>query len=194
MSLIPVEDLLNAYANGWFPMADDKFDGPIHWYEPKWRGIIPMESFKVSKNVRRLIRNTTFVPRINTSFEKVIRACADRESSWISESIVQSYVKLHKASFADSVEIYSSQNELIGGLYGVRLGNAFFGESMFKRQAEADKIALYYCHQFLLKQKIELWDTQFYTEHLSQFGAIEISQKKYLAKLHRALRDVIRTK
>jgi leucyl/phenylalanyl-tRNA--protein transferase len=192
MSPIAVQDLLNAYVNGWFPMADDKEGGDIHWYEPHLRGIIPMEAFKVSKNVRRLIKKNLFKAKINNAFEEVIRSCADRESSWISEDIIHSYIGLHNAGFADSVELYTSENELIGGLYGVRLGNAFFGESMFKKRPEADKIALYFCHKYLLKIGIELWDTQFYTDHLGQFGAVEITKNEYKQKLAHALRAILK--
>lgn len=191
MKLIPIQDLLNAYANGWFPMADDKEGGDIYWYEPHHRGIIPMDAFKVSKNVRRLIKKDYYKPFINRAFEDVIRACSNRESSWISEEIIQSYIALHDAGYADSVEIYDAKNELVGGLYGVHLGNAFFGESMFKVVPETDKIALYYCHQYLIDHSVELWDTQFYTEHLGQFGAIEITKEDYQRRLAQALRSLL---
>lgn len=188
---IPIEDLLNAYASGWFPMADHKDGGPIFWYEPEMRGIIPMDAFKAPKTVRRFINQQRLSFSINKHFEKVIRACADREESWISESIIQSYCNLHKHQFALSVEVYdaadTAQQNPIGGLYGVILRNAFFGESMFKKAAEADKAALVYCHNCLEEMGIILWDTQYYTDHLAQFGAIEIPQSAYLARLKKAL-------
>lgn len=189
--LIPVEDLLNAYANGWFPMADHKDNGPIFWYEPEMRGIIPMDAFKTPKTTRRYLKQQRFSFSVNKQFEQVMRACADREESWISESIIQSYTKLHEANYAMSIEVYDSNDKaqltLIGGLYGVLLNKVFFGESMFKTAPEADKAALAYCHQCLQELGVILWDTQFYTDHLGQFGAIEIPQNEYLHLLKNAL-------
>jgi len=191
VELIPIEDLVNAYASGWFPMADHKHNGPIFWYEPELRGIIPMDGFKTPKTTRRFLNQQRFSFSVNRHFEMVMRACADRSESWISESIIQSYVKLHQHKFAMSVEVYATedtqQTELIGGLYGVLIRNVFFGESMFKKAAEADKAALVYCHQQLLEMGVTLWDTQYYTDHLGQFGAIEIKQSKYLKLLAKAL-------
>lgn len=191
IEIIPLEDLLNAYANGWFPMADHKNGGPIFWYEPEMRGVIPLDGFKVPKTTRRYLKQGRFSFSVNRHFELVMRACADRQESWISESIIQSYVQLYERNFAMSVEVYdaadTSQKNMIGGLYGVMIRNAFFGESMFKKQAEADKAALAYCHNILVDAGIALWDTQYYTAHLGQFGAVEISQKKYLKKLRAAL-------
>jgi leucyl/phenylalanyl-tRNA--protein transferase len=187
-SIIAVSDLLNAYSQGLFPMADHKDNGPIYWYEPKWRGIIPMEGFNVSKNVRRMIRNQHYSITIDADFEGVMQACAEREESWISPQIIDSYVNLHQFGFAHSVEVWTKEGtQLVGGLYGVRIKKAFFGESMFKRAAEADKVALWHAHQWLLDEGITLWDTQFWTEHLAQFGCIEISQAKYLRLLTKAL-------
>ena len=191
VELIPIEDLVNAYASGWFPMADHKDNGPIFWYEPELRGIIPMDRFKTPKTTRRFLKQQRFSFSVNQHFEEVMRACAEREESWISENIIQSYIKLHEHRFALSIEVYKAedteQNELIGGLYGVFIRNAFFGESMFKKAAEADKAALAFCHKQLLEMGITLWDTQYYTDHLGQFGAIEITQAKYLKLLGKAL-------
>lgn len=185
--MIDANTLLNAYALGIFPMADDK-EGPIHWYEPRLRGIIPMQSFKVSKNVQRMIRNQHYRAGVNQAFEAVIWACADRPESWISEEIIKSYVNLHQLGFAASVEVYEpGSGKLVGGLYGVIIRQAFFGESMFKRRAEADKIALWHCHQWLQQQGVTFWDTQFWTKHLAQFGCTEISQEAYLERLEEAL-------
>lgn len=186
---IPPHELLDAYAQGIFPMADDAQSTDVMWYTAIRRGIIPMDSFKVSKNVTQRIKKQDFAIRIDYDFEQVMRACAERESTWISERLIASYTQLHRLGFAHSVEIWR-ENVLIGGLYGVKLGRAFFGESMFKREKEMDKIALYYCHQWLDLQGVILWDTQFWTEHLAQFGCIEIEAQTYQRLLQEALKDL----
>jgi leucyl/phenylalanyl-tRNA--protein transferase len=186
---IPAHELLDAYAQGIFPMADDSESNEIMWYTAIRRGVIPMDSFKVSKNVLQRIKKRDFDIRIDYDFEQVMRACAERKTTWISKRLIASYVHLHRLGFAHSVEIWR-ENQLIGGLYGVKLGKAFFGESMFKREKEMDKIALFYCHQWLLEQDIILWDTQFWTEHLAQFGCIEIEAETYQNVLREALKDL----
>lgn len=185
--IIPPEILLNGYRQGIFPMSEGRDDDTVGWYSASKRGVIPMNSFKVSSNVQRFIRQGKFHFKVNQDFRSVIEACADRSTTWISDLIINSFEVLHLAGHAHSVEVYGYNNNLIGGLYGVSLGAAFFGESMFKEENEADKIALWYCHQILQKNGFELWDTQFYTDHLSQFGCIEISAKKYDTLLKRAL-------
>ncbi|TNE71038.1 leucyl/phenylalanyl-tRNA--protein transferase [bacterium] len=186
---IPADELLSAYAQGIFPMADDANAKEVMWYTAIKRGVIPMDDFKVSKNVLQRIKKQDFEVRIDSDFEAVMRACANRDSTWISEKLVSSYVNLHEYGFAHCVEIWR-KDELIGGLYGVKLRRAFFGESMFKREKEMDKVALYYCHQWLKKEGVILWDTQFWTSHLAQFGCIEIEAETYQRLLEEALSDL----
>lgn len=185
--IIPPETLLNAYSRGVFPMSDSRDDNSVNWYSARQRGIIPMEGFRVSGNVQRIIRQERFSCRINTRFRDVMVECANRNTTWISDIIINSFEVLHMAGHAHSVEIYDQKGRLAGGLYGVSLGAAFFGESMFKHQKEADKVALWHCHQILDKNEFELWDTQFYTDHLSQFGCIEIPANEYERRLEKAL-------
>ncbi len=186
--IIPPEILLESYSRGIFPMSEARDDNSVGWYSASLRGIIPMEKFKVSSNVERLIRQERYNCRMNTQFRQVMVECADRQSTWISDIIIDSFEILHFSGHAHSVEIYDEENELAGGLYGVSLGGAFFGESMFKNANEADKIALWHCHQILEKGGFELWDTQFYTDHLSQFGCIEITAEDYDQRLKKALK------
>lgn len=186
--IIPPEVLLNGYRQGIFPMSEERHDDSVGWYSARLRGIIPMEKFKVSKNVERIIRQGRFECRINTCFRKVMEECANRNTTWISDLIINSFEVLHLAGYAHSVEMYNAKGELAGGLYGVTLGAAFFGESMFRQDKEADKIALWHCHQILSRNGFELWDTQFYTDHLAQFGCIEIPAHEYEQRLRRALK------
>jgi len=167
-------------------MADSR-KGEVHWYVPVYRGIIPLDSFKISRSLNQTLRKNIFDVRFDTLFEQVIRACAEREDTWISEEIVQSYLRLHKLGFAHSVEAWKD-GVLAGGLYGVALGAAFFGESMFSRTRDASKVALVHLAERLRKQKFELLDTQFVTQHLVRFGAIEISRSDYLVLLRKAIR------
>lgn len=185
--IIPVDKLLEGYMTGIFPMAGSHDEAGYEWYTARRRGIIPLDQFHVSKNVRRLIRQGHFRVDYDTCFREVMEACADRTSTWISKVIIESYVQLHELDFAHSVEIWKD-DKLAGGLYGVTIGGAFFGESMFHYQKDMDKIALYFCHQRLVEGGFVLWDTQFYTDHLSRFGCIEISADEYLRKLYEALK------
>jgi leucyl/phenylalanyl-tRNA--protein transferase len=188
MDVINPETLLKAYASGHFPMSDSREDSGFTWYTARWRGIIPMDRFHVSSNVQRKIRQQRYRVRYDTNFRGVMEACADRESTWISEILIDSFSILHEMAFAHSVELYAPDEErLIGGLYGVSLKSAFFGESLFDREPEMHKIALFYCHQALQKGGYTLWDTQFYTDHLAQFGCEEISAEEYEKRLDRAL-------
>ncbi len=188
MNIIPPENLLSAYAQGIFPMAESKNAEDVDWYSASKRGVIPMEGFHVSKNVQRLIGKKKFEVKVDTNFREVVKACADRETTWINDLIVNSYDVLNQAGYAHSVEIYLGE-DLVGGLYGVHLQSAFFGESMFKKEPEADKVALYYCHQILKKNEFSLWDTQFYTDHLAQFGCIEIKAEDYEQRLDQAMKE-----
>ena len=185
--IIPPEILLNGYRQGIFPMSESREDKSVEWYSARKRGIIPIHRFKVSSNVKRIIRQGRYTCKINTAFRQVVEHCADREHTWISDLIINSFEVLNLSGHAHSVEIIDDENNLAGGLYGVTLGAAFFGESMFKDKKEADKVALWHCHKILQKNEFELWDTQFYTEHLAQFGCIEISDDEYQKRLAKAL-------
>jgi leucyl/phenylalanyl-tRNA--protein transferase len=179
---IPADLLLTAYSAGYFPMADS-VHGEIHWYSPDPRAILPLDSFKVARSLKQTVRKNIFDIRFNTSFEKVIRNCSNRNETWISEEIVQSYLELHKLGYAHSVESWFN-NEIVGGLYGVTLGGAFFGESMFSLMKDASKVALVALVERLNQNGFILLDTQYMTPHLKIFGAIEISRMEYLEKLN----------
>ena len=181
---IPPQVLLSAYAQGVFPMADD--DG-ISWFSPVRRGLIPLDGrFHIPKGLRRSLRRRPFEVRRDTAFEAVMRACADREQTWIDESIIASYRRLFEEGFAHSVECWDADG-LQGGLYGVRLGRAFFGESMFSRRTDASKIALVHLVDWLRDEGVVLLDTQWMTDHLRQFGGHEVSRHEYLMLLAAAL-------
>jgi leucyl/phenylalanyl-tRNA--protein transferase len=188
--VIPADLLVSAYASGWFPMADDR--GEIRWYSPDPRGIIPLDGFHVPSRLARVVRRGTFRIEIDRAFGDVIRACADAErdpddpGSWISPEIIESYCALHDAGVAHSVEAWH-EGRLAGGLYGVALGGAFFGESMFHRVTDASKVALVALVDRLRSLGYVLLDTQWTTEHLRQFGAIEIPRRRYLKLLAESL-------
>jgi leucyl/phenylalanyl-tRNA--protein transferase len=185
--MIEPEDLLDGYAQGIFPMADFRDDPEVKWYTARRRGIIPLDRFHVSSNVRRLVRNNRYRVQFDTAFREVIEACADRNSTWISDEIIDSYCHLHALGYAHSVSVYDDSGRLVGGQYGVALGAAYFGESMFERAKEASKVALYWCHRALVQGEFKLWDTQFWSKHLEQFGCVEISAREYDRRLKEAL-------
>ena len=174
-----------AYCSGYFPMAEPK-TGEIEWYSPDPRAIIDLEEFKIPRSLRLTMKKKIFELRLNSRFEEVMRACGHRTETWISEEIVRSYLQLHRMGFAHSVECWRS-GELVGGLYGVALGGAFFGESMFSRERDASKVALAHLVERMKLRGYELLDTQFLTPHLARFGAKEISREEYLERLKRAL-------
>jgi leucyl/phenylalanyl-tRNA--protein transferase len=188
--VIPVDMLVSAYASGWFPMADER--GEIRWYSPDPRGIIPLEGFHVPGRLARVVRRGAFEIHIDRAFHEVIRACAAAErdpedpGSWISADIVESYDALHEAGVAHSVEAWQA-GRLAGGLYGVALGGVFFGESMFHRVTDASKVALVALVERLRSRGYRLLDTQWTTEHLRQFGAVEIPRRRYLELLASSL-------
>jgi leucyl/phenylalanyl-tRNA--protein transferase len=185
--MIPADALLNAYASGWFPMA--VAPGEIRWYSPDPRGIIPLDTFHVPSRLARTLRKQAFDVRVNTAFREVIEACAEREDeegNWIDDEIVESYCALHAKGFAHSVETWRD-GRLAGGLYGVALGGAFFGESMFHRATDASKAALAGLVERLRTRGFVLLDTQWVTPHLLQFGAVELSRRRYLKLLDEAL-------
>ena len=180
------EVLLFAYQQGLFPMAEGRNAKQIQWIQPEKRGIFQLGNFHISKSLRRVILKKDYSITINSCFPKVMEKCADRSETWINDDIYNCYCKLHEDGFAHSVEVWRN-GHLIGGVYGVTIGAAFFGESMFSEAANGSKIALAYLHDRLLKAGFLLFDTQFLTEHLASLGAIEISQAQYLVKLEKAL-------
>lgn len=182
--IIPASLLVEAYRNGIFPMALES--GEIAWFSPDPRGIIPLDTFHVPHGLHRVAKKGIFEVKIDTAFEEVLRACAERTETWISEQIIQSYLNLHDLGFAHSVETWKNQ-ELAGGLYGVSIQGAFFGESMFHRETDASKIALLALVDRLRSRGFKLLDTQYITPHLRTFGAIEVPKRQYLRMLHQAL-------
>ena len=174
--------VLQAYRKGMFPMSDSLDDPYIFWVNPEQRGIIHLNDFKVSKSLRKIIKKKNYVIKVNNNFTKVIELCAKnkfRDSTWINKQIIDSYTSLSRMGKAVSVEYYEN-NQILGGLYGVILGEIFCGESMFSLKDNASKISIVYLAAFLKQAGFRIIDTQFYSKHLSQFGTIEISQGEYL--------------
>ncbi len=182
--------LLKAYSCGIFPMAESADDPGMFWVEPEMRGIIELDSFYIPRRLARTVRQKPFDIRVDTAFEDTIRLCAesapDRSETWINGRIANLYLELHKLGHCHSVECWKDE-VLVGGLYGVRLGGAFFGESMFSRARDASKIALVHLVDRLKAGGFCLLDTQFNTAHLSQFGALEIPKSRYEELLDQAL-------
>lgn len=179
------ESLLAAYSVGIFPMADD--EGELHWLAPDPRAIIELDAFKPSRSLRATIRRGTFDITVNQAFDEVIDACADRgDGTWISEGINEAYRAIHRRGFAHSVEAWR-EGELAGGLYGVSIGGAFFGESMFHRETDASKVAVATLIDRMRECGLELLDVQFITGHLCSLGAIEIPRAEYEHRLQHAL-------
>jgi leucyl/phenylalanyl-tRNA---protein transferase len=178
--------LLAAYCQGIFPMAHD--DGEIYWYDPNPRAILPLETFHVPRSLARTVRQGRFVVTRNRAFSAVIHQCAalDREGTWINDEIITAYTRLHRHGFAHSVETWL-EGELAGGLYGVAIGGFFAGESMFHTARDASKVALVHLVEHLRRQGFALLDTQFMTDHLRRFGAIELSHAAYKKRLAQAL-------
>lgn len=187
--MIDPDLLLEAYRLGVFPMAME--NGEIRWFSPDPRTILPLDAFHVPHGLKRERRAHPMEIRIDTAFAEVMRACAERADTWINDEILESYHNLHSLGWAHSVEAWSA-NELVGGLYGVAIGGAFFGESMFHRATGASKIALWALVERLRERRFALLDTQWLTPHLEQFGAQEISRALYLHLLGEAI-DLSRT-
>lgn len=177
--------LITAYAEGYFPMADAR-TGKLAWYTADPRGVLELEAFHVPRRLRRTVRQGRYEVRVDTAFEAVVRGCAERADTWISEDIVASYVLLHRLGYAHSVESWQD-GELAGGLYGVALRGAFFGESMFARRSDASKVALVTLVERLRARGYVLLDTQMVTSHMEQFGATTIPLTDYLVRLEQAL-------
>ena len=190
MQLTP-EILLHAYAAGIFPMADSARDPDLFWVDPTRRGIIPLDAFHVPRRLRRVLRRGGFTVRCDTAFGEVMRGCAEatekRPNTWINDEIIRLYEGLFARGAAHSVECWLGE-ELAGGLYGVALGAAFFGESMFSRVTDASKVALVNLVWQLRAGGFRLLDTQFLTPHLAQFGGIEVPRARYHRMLAEALR------
>lgn len=184
------EILLTAYANGYFPMAEHQDDDELYWFSPDPRGIIPLDGFHIPHGLAKTLKKPPFTLRVNGDFEATIRGCAEirakRKETWINERIIQLYLSLHRMGFAHSVEAWQN-GTLAGGLYGVAIGGAFFGESMFSRKPEASKLALVTLIDILKNTGYALLDTQYVNPHLEQFGGCAISKRTYMRRLAKAL-------
>lgn len=183
---LTAELLLNAYASGVFPMSEHRDDPEIFWVDPTFRGIMPLTNFHISKSLKRAIRRDNYTIRTNTAFGQVVSACAARDETWINDTIHALYCELNQLGFAHSVELWHD-DELMGGAYGVALGGAFFGESMFSGRRDASKIVLTYLVDRLRQAGFSLLDTQFITPHLETLGAVEIPRAAYHERLEQAL-------
>ncbi|OYU16683.1 MAG: leucyl/phenylalanyl-tRNA--protein transferase, partial [Rhodobacteraceae bacterium PARR1] len=174
------------YSVGIFPMAESRDDPAIHWVDPRRRGILPLDGFHISRSLRRRILRCGWQVRVNTDFAGVVQGCGDRAETWINPQIFALYLALHQAGFAHSLELWEDA-DLIGGVYGVTLGAAFFGESMFSRRTDASKVALAYAVHRLRAGGFTLFDTQFLTPHLATLGGLEIPRAEYHRRLNAAL-------
>lgn len=191
---IDIALLMKAYASGIFPMADARDDPETFWVEPKTRAVLPLDGFRMSRSLRKTIRSDRFQVTTDTAFADVIAICAeaadDRRETWINDEIEQAFCILHEQGHAHSVECWSVDEKgnrtLVGGLYGLVIGGAFCGESMFSRSSDASKVALAWLVARLIAGRFMLLDCQFMTDHLASLGAVEISQDEYLEQLHAA--------
>jgi leucyl/phenylalanyl-tRNA---protein transferase len=190
-SEITPEVLLRAYACGIFPMAESADDPSLFWVEPEMRGVIPLDAFRIASRLARTVRTDAFTVTVDRAFKAVIAGCAapqaGRNDTWINQRIRDLYIGLHGLGHAHSVEVWKD-DDLVGGLYGVSLGRAFFGESMFHRARDASKVALVHLVARLIIGGFELLDTQYVTEHLRSFGATEVPRRRYTALLDKALK------
>jgi len=189
---ITPEIVLRAYAAGIFPMAESADDPGLYWVEPRERGVIPLDGFRIGKRLARTVRSDVFQIRFDHDFDGVINGCAapapDRDKTWINKRIRELYGELFDLGYCHTVEVYHG-GDLVGGLYGVDLGGAFFGESMFHRMRDASKVALVFLVARLVRGGYRLLDTQFVTPHLEQFGAVEVPRRAYKLLLERALTE-----
>ncbi|RYI22570.1 MAG: leucyl/phenylalanyl-tRNA--protein transferase, partial [Acetobacteraceae bacterium] len=183
---ITPEVLLRAYALGIFPMSDGRDDTQVHWIDPRRRGVLPLDGFHISRSLAKRIRSDALRVTTDTAFQAVVEACADREDTWISHRIQRLYLQLHDLGFAHSVEVWEKER-LVGGVYGVTLGAAFFGESMFSRVTDASKLALAFAVHRLRVGGFRLFDTQFLTPHLASLGGQEVTRAEYQGLLAFAL-------
>ncbi len=185
IKIIPAYELLAAYKCGMFPMANEK-TGKINWYEPEKRAILPLYGLRISRNLNRKIKHKTYSVTFDKSFREVITNCSKRTTTWISDEIIESYQNLFSLGYVHSVETWK-RKKLVGGLYGVSIGGAFFGESMFSVEVDASKVALVKLVEHLNKKNFILVDCQFMTSHLKSLGAIDIPKTEYLTLLSRAI-------
>ena len=183
---ITPEILLRAYAMGVFPMADGRDGAEIHWIDPRRRGVFPIDGFHISRSLAGRLRRPDYTVTVNRDFAGVLAGCADRPETWINEEITALYLALHSAGHAHSLEVWA-QDDLIGGVYGVTIGAAFFGESMFSRRTDASKLALAHLMHRLRAGGFTLFDTQFLTPHLASLGAVEITRAEYRRRLATSL-------
>jgi leucyl/phenylalanyl-tRNA---protein transferase len=186
MSRLDPRLLLQGYATGIFPMADSRDAAELFWVEPRNRAIIPLDRFHLSRSLKRTLRSGRFELTHDRDFAAVITACAEREETWINAELERAMLALHHSGHAHSIEVWSN-GELVGGLYGVKLGRAFFGESMFSRARDASKVALAWLVARLAVGNFTLLDCQFITEHLASLGAISVPRETYVALLSAAL-------
>ena len=198
MTALPMtpQTILAAYLRGWFPMADGR-DGEVNWYCPQTRALLPLEAgaFKIPRSLAKRVRSRRYTITLDATFEGVIRACGEprpyTHDTWINEEVIQAYTALHRAEKAHSVEAWDTNNKLVGGLYGVTMGGAFFGESMFNRATDASKVCLVHLVEHLRQRGFVLLDAQMHNDHLEQFGLMEVPLEEYLEKLEDAsLMDV----
>jgi leucyl/phenylalanyl-tRNA--protein transferase len=186
MSRLDPRLLLQGYATGIFPMADSRDADDLFWVEPRNRAILPLEGFHLSKSLRQTLRSGRFRVTHDTDFQAVISACADRDETWINDELERAMLALHGSGHAHSIEVWDN-DALVGGLYGVKLGRAFFGESMFSRATDASKVALAWLVARLKTGNFTLLDCQFMTDHLASLGAISVPRETYVALLSAAL-------
>jgi leucyl/phenylalanyl-tRNA--protein transferase len=184
--MLTPELMLSGYAQGIFPMAEGRDSEDLHWIDPRLRGVIPLDKFHISRSLRREILRKNYTIRINSSFSAVVRACGDRDETWINSALFTLYGGLHDMGHAHSLEIWQEE-ELTGGVFGVTLGAAYFGESMFSTRTNASKIALAYLVDRLRQSGFTLFDTQFLTPHLASLGGVEIPRADYRRRLAEAL-------
>jgi len=180
------EHMLQAYASGIFPMAHTRDDPELFWVDPQFRGVFDLDNFHISRSLARRIRQEPFQIRTDTAFMEVIAGCADRDETWINPQLLDLYQKLHQMGHAHSIEVWEGKT-LVGGVYGLTIGGAFFGESMFSRRTDASKIALVYLVDRLRQGGFTLFDTQFITPHLASMGAVEIPRVAYHQLLEQAI-------
>ncbi len=190
MTELTPELILKAYAYGVFPMAKSREDRTVFWVQPKLRGVLPLDGFHIPRSLKKTLRKGQFTVTVDEAFSEVLAGCAEttttRPDTWINDEIVRLFTDLHHAGVAHSVEVWR-EGALVGGLYGLAMGSAFFGESMFSRATDGSKVALVHLVAILRRGGFTLLDTQFITDHLARFGTIEISQKLYLGQLAAAL-------
>jgi leucyl/phenylalanyl-tRNA--protein transferase len=188
---LDLDVLLNSYMNGIFPMAESKIDESIFWVKPKLRGILPLDSFHTSKSLKRHIQKNRSIIKFNENFDLILNGCSNRKDTWINSTLRNTYKLLFKAGHAQSIEVFES-NKLVGGLFGININGAFFGEIMYSNSPNASKVALKFLIERLNKCGYSLFDTQFISDHLITLGAIEITQNSYLTRLNKALKQEVK--